>query len=280
MTRLTPVLDHLVIDVHDQMDRAVQVYRALGFRLTERGHHTLGSINHLAIFGSDYIELLGFPDRNAPRNDIAGFPRGLNGLVFKTDDADAVFAAMQAEGYAAQPARSFSRPVALGDGVQDAKFRTTHMPAGSVPYGRLYFCEHLTPELVWRPEWQRHPNGVTSVARVVVAARNPAAAADAVARLFGASRLRTDPDGSIVLPAGDAEVAFAPVDALAAAYGDALADAAGRADFMAAIVLRTRSFAQAMQALTAGGIASARQEAGRIVVPARDAMNVTLVFAE
>ena len=25
--------------------------------------------------------------------------------------------------------------------------------------GRVYFCEHLTPELVFRSEWQSHPNG-------------------------------------------------------------------------------------------------------------------------
>ena len=42
-----------------------------------------------------------------------------------------------------------------------------------VAMGRVYFCEHQTPDLVWRPEWQRHPNGACAIARVVVATADP-----------------------------------------------------------------------------------------------------------
>lgn len=54
------VLDHVVINVADQLDAASALYRRLGFQLTERGHHSLGSSNHLAIFGENYLELLGY----------------------------------------------------------------------------------------------------------------------------------------------------------------------------------------------------------------------------
>jgi len=46
----TPTFDHAVINARDHMDEAVAYYRRLGFQLTPRGRHTLGSINHLAIF--------------------------------------------------------------------------------------------------------------------------------------------------------------------------------------------------------------------------------------
>jgi len=55
-----PVLDHVVIDVRDRMDEAARTFAALGFHLTPRGYHTLGSMNHLMMFRADYLELLGF----------------------------------------------------------------------------------------------------------------------------------------------------------------------------------------------------------------------------
>ncbi len=34
---------------------------------------------------------------------------------------------------------------------------------GQLDGGRVYFCQHLTPELVFRSEWQSHPNGATGL---------------------------------------------------------------------------------------------------------------------
>ena len=108
-----PVLDHVVVDVRDRIDEAAQCFRALGFQLTPRGHHTLGSANHLAIFATDYLELLGFADDGAIRPEIMRFPLGLNGLVFKTADADSDYREAAAAGLPILPVQSFSRPVAL-----------------------------------------------------------------------------------------------------------------------------------------------------------------------
>ena len=54
-------LDHTVINVQFDMDRAEGLFRDLGFTLTPRGYHSLGSINHLMMFGTDYLELIGLP---------------------------------------------------------------------------------------------------------------------------------------------------------------------------------------------------------------------------
>ncbi len=61
MTLPVPTLDHVVINARDDMDRAADIYRRLGFTLTERGYHSLGSMNHLAMFGTDYLELIAIP---------------------------------------------------------------------------------------------------------------------------------------------------------------------------------------------------------------------------
>src|SRR5438309_3046084 len=86
-----PVLDHVVIDVRDRIVEAEQYFASLGFSLTPRGRHTLGSLNHLAMFTTDYLELLGFGEGGAARPELTPFPAGLNGLVFKTADAEEVY---------------------------------------------------------------------------------------------------------------------------------------------------------------------------------------------
>ena len=42
MTLPVATLDHVVINARDDMDRAADLYRRLGFSLTERGYHSLG----------------------------------------------------------------------------------------------------------------------------------------------------------------------------------------------------------------------------------------------
>src|SRR5262249_15677392 len=143
----SPVLDHVVIDTRDRMDEAARVFTGLGFTLTPRGYHTLGSMNHLMMFATDYLELLGFADGGTARAELAPFPGGLNGLVFKTEDADQAYAHASGAGLPIRPVQSFSRPVELGGEKTDARFRTTRLDPAQVPMGRVYFCEHLTPEL-------------------------------------------------------------------------------------------------------------------------------------
>src|SRR4051794_28265978 len=275
MTLPPPVLDHVVIDVRDRMDEAAQIFGSLGLTLTPRGHHTLGSMNHLMMFGTDYLELLGFGSGGATRPELAPFPVGLNGLVFKTKDADTVYAHAAGAGLPILPVQSFSRPVDL-DGIRrDARFRTTRLDPGKIAMGRVYFCEHLTPELVWRPEWQAHPNGARAIARIIVATGEPRRTASLVTALFR-PRSVTDSDGKGLVPAGSARVELAAPAAIAAEFGDCGADPAGRHEYIAAVVLNVASLAQTAERLRA--IEGARAERDRIVVPARAAFNATLAF--
>ena len=54
-------LDHVVVNVLHDMDAAAGLFTALGFTLTPRGHHSLGSINHLMVVPGAYLELVGLP---------------------------------------------------------------------------------------------------------------------------------------------------------------------------------------------------------------------------
>jgi hypothetical protein len=271
-----PILDHIVIDVRDRIEEAARCFGALGFQLTPRGHHTLGSSNHLAMFATDYLELLGFGADDTARAEIQPFPIGLNGLVFKADDAGRVYQHARAAGLPVQPVQSFSRPVRLAAETQDARFRTTRLDPKKVPIGRVYFCEHLTPELVWRPEWQAHPNGARAIARVVVATPEPQQTATLFQNLFGP--VVAEGGGRLTLAASTARIEFALPTAVAEEFGDVAADPAGRREYLAAVEFKVISLPEAARLLrpTAG----LRFEDRRVVVPAAAAFNTTLVFAE
>ncbi len=271
-----PVLDHVVIDVRDRMDEAARSFAELGFLLTPRGYHTLGSMNHLAMFATDYLELLGFGEGGTIRSELARFPLGLNGLVFKTANADEVHAEAAAAGLPVLPVQRFSRPVDVKGTQRDATFRTTRLDPAKTGMGRVYFCEHLTPELVWRPEWQAHPNGARAIARVVVAAAEPPRSAALFAALFGAAAL-SERNGACSLAAGEARVELMRPAAIAAEFGAAAAAApAGRDDYLAALELRVGSLDAAAERLRT--VAGVQREARRIIVPAAAAFNTTLSF--
>ncbi len=174
MSRPVPAIDHAVVNVLDRLDAAADQYGRLGFRLTARGHHSLGSSNHLAIFATDYLELLGYePGNETKRADLWRHPAGLTGLVFKATDPDALYADLRARGVPVEPPLEFRRPVQVAEGARDASFRVIRVAPELIENGRTFFCHHFTPELVWRREWQDHPNGVTGIAEFVIAARDP-----------------------------------------------------------------------------------------------------------
>lgn len=273
-----PTLDHVVINVRDRIDEGAETFRRLGFTLTPRGYHTLGSMNHLAMFGTDYLELIAAPPADTQRPEIMEAAEGLNGLVFGTEDSAVTYAALQQAGVPVLPPGEFSRPVALSDGTtRDAVFRTVRLAPGTVTAGRLYFCHHFTRDLVWRDEWRHHANGATGVARAVIAATDPSELGALFARMFGPEAVRPIA-GGLALAVGVSRFDVVTPEVLQREYGELAPDPAGRESFMAALVFRTRSLDAAAQAMEAGGIAGVRRENGVVTVPARSACGATLAF--
>ncbi|WP_262300314.1 VOC family protein, partial [Microvirga sesbaniae] len=208
MQQIIPTLDHVVINVLDQLDSAADLYRRLGFQLTERGHHTLGSSNHLAIFGENYLELLGHePGRQTERADLWKHPSGLTGLVFKTTESLALHSTLADKGVSVENPAEFSRPVALPGGTRDAAFRVVRLGSQLIPNGRVFFCHHFTPELVWRDEWRQHPNGVVDIIEFTIVADDPSETADLYRAIFGSEAV-TEVSGGHALQAGKATVHF------------------------------------------------------------------------
>jgi len=274
---LRPVLDHAVINVMGKLDEAAAQYTRLGFQLTERGHHTLGSSNNLAIFGTNYLELLGYlPGRETMRADLWAHPAGLTGLVFKSVDADLVYATLKKRGVPVMEPMSFARPVALPGGAQDARFKVIRVGGDVVRNGRTFFCHHDTPELVYRREWQLHPNGVTDIVEFVIASREPARTAAVYDQMFGPDLL-TQVQGGVSFRAGAATVSVLEPAVIAERYAGAAAVSEDGSDRMIALTFKVASLDTPRGLFDAAGIAY-RPYAGGIVVSHVDAANVALGF--
>ena len=294
-----PTLDHVVVNARDRIEDAAATYQRLGFTLTPRGYHTLGSMNHLAMFGTDYLELLAVPPGADSRPELLSAPFGLNGLVFGSEDATATYEALRSSGVPIDPPRQFSRPVEFTPSrplpalqastgptaeikpsteIRDAVFRTTTLPPAGTPAGRFYFCQHLTRDLVWRDEWRHHANGAIGIARAFIAAEQPNVLGTLFASMFGVEALRPADDGC-TLSLGLSRFEVVTPTALWEMFGEAAPDSRGRRDYMAALTIRTLSLDAVETALEAGGIRGWDRIGASVLVPAREAFGVTIEFS-
>jgi Glyoxalase-like domain len=196
-----PSLDHAIVFVPD-LDQAAPTYHRLGFDLTPRGGHpSLGTANHTIVFERDYLELLSVV-RPGPGNErwarAQARGEGLGGIALATDDARASAGALRERGVSAGPAVDFARPVARPTGPAEARFTIVPLPDDATPGLPAFFCQHHTPELVWLPAHQRHPNTAFGVAGLTVV--DPALDANAAAweRLVGRARVHPRPGGLTV----------------------------------------------------------------------------------
>lgn len=194
-------LDHVVINVLKDMEAASAAFTSLGFRLTPRGHHTLGSINHLMVVPGAYLELVGVPETGRQRAEILQGAKGIDGFVLKSSDAEQTARVLGEAGLSPAEPVSFSRPVTLDGQEHEARFRTVKLPSALLRAGRVYFCQHLTPDFVWRAEWMDHPNGFCGFDRLTVEDPDPSEQARHYALLAG-SAVRETPEGYHVPCAG------------------------------------------------------------------------------
>ncbi len=277
MENMKPILDHAVINVRENLDQAVDTFTRLGFSLTPRGYHTLGSSNHLCIFGENYLELLGY-ESAASRPELAKQVQGLGGLVFKADDAEGLFREIQARDIPVDAPREFHRPVQTKSGTEEARFRTVNLAPHLVPNGRAFFCHHLTPHLVWQHEWQEHPNEVTDIIGFVIASEDPARSCALYEKLFD-TECADDGRDCKILAAGKAAIHFMTPAAAQARFGPGTSAAPDGTDRMVAVVLQTKSLQAARLAIAQGGVASVAGS-DYILVHAGQAMGAAVMFVE
>ena len=147
----------------------------------------------------------------------------------------------------------------------DARFRTVRFESGRFSAGRIYFCEHDTPELVWRQEWQTHACGVTGIAALLIVSTQPQVDAKQYAAVAGGTARRGAHGEFRIDGAHYSLVVVTPQD-YRACFGALAVQAHGRPNFFGAIALRVRSLAplrSILEALESEPLDGARPHASR-----------------
>jgi len=182
-------IDHLIICVRDLAQAALNL-RTLGFTLTPTGVHPFGTSNHLAMFGNNFLELLAVTDAAAVpaaapgrfsfaahNQNFLATAEGMSMLAWHSADAHADAARFAANGMGAYAPFDFGRDAVLPAGATArVEFSLAFATDPAMPGIAFFTCQQRhPPELFWKPDYQRHPNGALRVVEVVMSAPEPAA---------------------------------------------------------------------------------------------------------
>ena len=198
-------VDHLVLCVSD-LERARDFYARLGFTLTPQAQHPWGTANHLAQLQGSFLEILTVADRakiSPPGDGEFSFGdfnarfldrrEGFSMLVFRSEDARADQRAFAARGLDTYAPFDFSRQAILPDGsAVTVSFSLAFVTHPAMPEAAFFTCQQHAPQYFWKPEYQRHANGATAVAEVMIAADDPSEFAGFFERLVDPSAVTTD----------------------------------------------------------------------------------------
>jgi len=147
-------LDHLAHFVPD-LGAAAAVWERLGFVVTPVSVHNVsgkpaGTSNRCVMLDEGYLELLA-PAMDTPHaHRVRALMKRYDGVhlaCFGTPDAAAEHARLVAHGFEPEPLVSLERTIDTGARL---RFKVVYTAPGKMAEGRVQYCEHLTPEHLWR----------------------------------------------------------------------------------------------------------------------------------
>ena len=218
-------IDHLVICVRD-LAQAAQSWQTLGFTLTPVGVHPFGTSNRLAMFANNFLELLAVTDAAAipaaapgrfsfaaHNRDFLAAAEGMSMLAWHSTDAHADAARFKASDVGAYAPFDFGRDAVLpGGATARVEFSLAFATDPAMPGIAFFTCQQRhPPELFWKPDHQRHPNGALRVIEVVMSALEPAAHQDFLERITE-SAAELSPGRLTVGEAGDRITVLSPLE--------------------------------------------------------------------
>ncbi len=267
-------IDHIIVGVRN-LEAARRDWARLGFTLTPRGRHVgQGTANYCIMFGRDYLELLGFVERDAHAHRLETFlaqREGAMSVAFSPErDAAATAGALAARGLHPSAPRALGRALELPEGSVTPRFSLLTLPPDETPALDCFICGHLTPELVRRPEWLTHPNGVSGIAAVHLVAVDPAALVPSYRRLFGEDRVTTTLRG-VEVDTGRNRLVFSR---------PAMSEANTPPPAITSIELRVASRAASEAYLKGAGVAFTMLSDGRLTISAAEANGTPLLLVE
>jgi hypothetical protein len=203
-------VDHPVIAVRD-MEGAHADYKRLGFTMPPRGSHIeWGTGNWCIMFADDYLELRGIIDSNKECHGLDRFlerRQGLMGVALATNDVEKCHALLEESGLHPGSVRQLKRNFELEEGTVQPQFSLCFLDEAEAPgLMSVVMLQHMTPELIRRPDWLHHANGARGVASMTAVVEDLEAAAVAHARLFGAEAIRRDGPCLVIEAQGNSSI--------------------------------------------------------------------------
>lgn len=176
-------IDHPLLATHD-----IEALRArlisLGFNMTSIGKHPWGTSTSLAMFDGCLLEIMGIYDETlldeVPAGDFR-FGRHIfenlkirEGVALSalhsTNSVQDAEHALQA-GFTVAGHLKFGRDVVLPDGTAGrTKTTLALLPNAQFPRLSFFLCQQHRPDLIYVPDWLKHPNTVDGICGVNIVA--------------------------------------------------------------------------------------------------------------
>lgn len=270
-------IDHTLIGVRD-LDSARAVWQGLGFTVSPRGRHIgWGTANYCIMLEEGYVELLGIVDPSQFTNNldkVLESREGMFALAFASDDADRLAQELAAAGLHPDGPKDLKRYLELPDGDVLPAFKLLHLPPQETPELRAFICQHLTPDLIRRPEWLSHANGARRLVAVTICSDHPADAGFGYLPLFGEESLMAG-DGEVDVATPSGTLRFMSPQWLKRRYGGAGEIPAVPNPWPAAMTIAVDDLDRAAGVLARRGVAFHSGESN-LVIPAAAATGTIL----
>jgi hypothetical protein len=192
------VLDHVGHFV-PYIDAASAALDRLGFTLTPfsaQSHRPepggpltpAGAGNRCAMLQNGYLEFLTPTGDTTVANQLRAAIKAYVGahlIAFGTAAAEADHARLVKGSFSPLEPVALQREIDTERGGETARFTVVRVPPGTMPEGRIQYCQHHTPQLLWQQRWLDHPNGVTALSGVILRVMDAQESAQRFARYTG-----------------------------------------------------------------------------------------------
>ncbi len=173
-------LDHVGWFVED-LEKASSSLKNLGFHVSRENVHMnrqadgsslpSGTVNRLITPALGYLEFLGSRgDTPLAKQHKAQLSRyeGLHLMAFAASNVPAEAPRLREKGFEPLKPVDMRRMTLTARGIEEeARFSVLRVPPKVMPEGRIQWCGHFTPELVWEPGGTDQPNAVDALSGVL-----------------------------------------------------------------------------------------------------------------
>jgi len=278
-------LDHPVLAARD-LDAARVTWERLGFTIPPRGSHIEWGTGNLCImFPDDYVEIRGIVDASRFTMNLDKhldqFGEGLMGVAFRTDDVQTSYREMVDHGMRVAEPRRLTRNFEHPEGWTQPSFELC-VPEPDDIEGLMHVVvlQHLTPELIRRPDFLSHQNGCVGVNAMAGIIDDAEGVAAKLALLLGDDSVQTNADGvHLVVPTGQQIDLLLP-HAYQARFGDIARESDSKTPRLGAMTLQVEKLSRTQDVLAGNRVAFVITDESTIRVGPDHSGGVILDFTE